>query len=66
MISDQGQALERDNVFGDCTREGYMQVRELKGKGDFIPKILQAGVVAAQFTTDHFVVSIGNGAVTTD
>lgn len=64
MCSDQGQALERDNVFGDCDREGHMQVRELdpNNKADFVVKILQGASAASQFTTDHFVVVLGHGA----
>jgi hypothetical protein len=42
MISDQGQALERDNVFGNPESRKLISVRE-PGPDDMVPTILTKG-----------------------
>jgi hypothetical protein len=44
-----------------------MQARELNGEDtDFVPALLQANKAEKQFTTDHFVVSLGDGVPSSD
>lgn len=42
MISDQGQALERDNCLGNSNNKAEMVIRE-PGEAEMMPTIITAG-----------------------
>ena len=60
MISDQGQALERDSVFGESPDPNQMRVKEA-GLNDMMPNILQENKQVKDFVTDFFIVSLAHG-----
>jgi len=67
MISDQGQALERDNVFGPSKDKKMMTLR-VPGDDDLVPTVLTKGTDVKEFPPDFFLVSLAYGqpADTTD
>jgi hypothetical protein len=60
MISDQGQALERDNVFGDSESRKLIQVRE-PGPDDMVPSIMTKGKSTKMVEPEFFIVSLAHG-----
>jgi len=69
MVSDQAQALERDNVFGPSKDKNTMTVREPEDDpDDLVPVIMTKGTDVKEFPTDFFLVSLAYGqpADTTD
>jgi NPL4 family len=60
MVSDQCQALERDNVFGNSESRKNMILREA-GPNEMIPSVVKEGKPAKEFEPDFFIVSLGNG-----
>ena len=60
MISDQGQALERDGVFGESQDPNKMTVREA-GEKEMVPNVLQENKQVKDFVTDYFIVSLAHG-----
>lgn len=67
MISDQGQALERDNCLGHSTDKKKMVIRE-PSESEMMPTIITAGKNVKEFEPDFFIVSLAYGqpASTTD
>lgn len=67
MISDQGQALERDNCFGNSKDKNTMTVRE-PTENEMMPTVLTKGKATKEFPPDFFLVSLAHGqpAATTD
>ena len=60
MVSDQCQALERDNIFGHSESRKLMTLRECDSN-EMIPSIVREGKPVKEFEPDFFVVSLGNG-----
>lgn len=60
MVSDQCQALERDNIFGNSESRRKMTLRE-PGPNEMIPSVVKEGKPAKEFEPDFFIVSLGNG-----
>jgi nuclear protein localization family protein 4 len=60
MISDQGQALERDNVFGNPESRKLISVRE-PGPDDMVPTILTKGKGVKEIEPEFFIVSLAHG-----
>ena len=60
MMSDQGQALERDNVFGESTNRKMMQVR-VPPADDMVPSIVTKGKTVKEFEPEFFIVSLAHG-----
>jgi NPL4 family len=60
MISDQCQALERDDVFGESESRKKMVLREPK-ENEMIPSVVMEGKPAKEFEPDYFIVSLSNG-----
>ena len=60
MVSDQCQALERDNVFGNSESRRKMILREA-GENEMIPSVVKEGKPAKEFEPDFFIVSLANG-----
>ena len=60
MISDQGQALERDNCLGNSTDKKKMVLRE-PGEAEMMPTIITAGKNVKAFEPDFFIVSLAYG-----
>lgn len=60
MISDQCQALERDNVFGTSEQRKKMVLRE-PAENEMIPSVVMQGKPVKEFEPDFFIVSLGNG-----
>ena len=60
MISDQGQALERDNVFGDSESRKKMVVR-VPNENEMVPSIITKGKNVKDFEPDFFIVSVAHG-----
>ena len=67
MISDVGQALERDHVFGNSNEKNKMCVRE-PDENEMMPSIVTAGKPVKEFPPEFFLVSLAYGqpANTTD
>lgn len=65
MTSDQCQALERDNVFGDTTDPAKMTVRE-PNYDEAMPAFLREGAPTKVFEQDFFLVSLAHGQSTDD
>lgn len=62
QVSDQCQALERDNIFGDSESHKHMVLREAN-ENEMIPSVLQEGKPAKEFELDFFIVSLGHGSM---
>lgn len=60
MISDQGQALERDNVFGNSEDRKLIKLRET-GPDDMVPTILTQGKGVKEIEPEFFIVSLAHG-----
>lgn len=60
MVSDQCQALERDNVFGESESRKKMVLREPK-ENEMIPSVVMEGKTVKEFEPDFFIVSLSNG-----
>ena len=60
MVSDQCQALERDDVFGDSESRKKMVLREPK-PNEMIPSFVMEGKSVKEFEPDFFIVSLSNG-----
>ena len=60
MVSDNCQALERDNVFGGCDEPTKMRIRE-PNKDEAMPPILREGTGVKEFETDFMIVSLAHG-----
>ena len=60
MVSDQAQALERDDVFGETESRKKMILRE-PGPNEMIPSVVKEGKPAKEFEPDFFIVSLAHG-----
>lgn len=60
MISDQCQALERDNVFGNSESRKKMILRE-PAANEMIPSVIMGGKPVKEFEPDFFIVSLNDG-----
>ena len=60
MVSDQCQALERDNIFGNSDSRKQMVLRE-PGPNEMIPSVVKEGKPAKEFEQDFFIVSLAHG-----
>ena len=60
MISDQGQALERDNCFGHSKDKKAMVLRQ-PDANEMMPSIITAGKPVKEFPPDFFLVSLAYG-----
>lgn len=60
MVSDQCQALERDDIFGNSDSRRKMILRE-PGPNEMIPSVVKEGKPAKEFEPDFFIVSLGHG-----
>jgi nuclear protein localization family protein 4 len=60
MVSDQCQALERDNIFGETDQKKKMVVRE-PGPNEMVPSVMKEGKPVKDFEPDFFIVSLGHG-----
>lgn len=60
MISDQGQALERDNVFGSSESRKKMVVR-VPNENEMVPSIVTDGKSVKDFDPEFFIVSLAHG-----
>mmetsp|Transcript_35838 Transcript_35838/g.34875 ORF Transcript_35838/g.34875 Transcript_35838/m.34875 type:complete len:129 (+) Transcript_35838:1211-1597(+) len=60
MISDQCQALERDNIFGEADQKKKMVLREC-GPNEMIPSVMKEGAQVKEFEPDFFIVSVAHG-----
>ena len=60
MVSDQCQALERDDVFGNSDSRKKMILRE-PAENEMIPSIVMEGKTVKEFEPDFFIVSLNNG-----
>ena len=60
MVSDQCQALERDNVFGNTDQRKKMVLRE-PAENEMIPSVVMEGKPVKEFEPDFFIVSLSNG-----
>lgn len=63
MISDQCQALERDNVFGDSEVRKKM-VKRAAAENEFLPNIMSENQPTEEFEPDWFIVNLGSGIPT--
>mgnify|MGYP000364670021 CR=1 FL=1 len=60
MASDQCQALERDDVFGDSDSRKKMILRT-PSPIEMIPTVIKEGKPATELEPDFFIVSLANG-----
>jgi len=60
MVSDQCQALHRDNIFG-ANKDGKMTLREAESDNEMIPSVLMEGKKVETFEPEFFIVKLGNG-----
>ena len=60
MISDQGQALERDNCLTNSNNKNEMQIREAE-YNEMMPAVVTAGKYVKKFPPDFFLVSLAYG-----
>ncbi len=60
MISDQCQALQRDNIFGESESRKHMVTR-VPGENEMIPAIVKEGKTALEFEPDFFIVCLADG-----
>lgn len=61
MVSDQAQALEKDNIFAESDRRRFMKVRESKDERDILPAIISQGKAVTEFEPDFLIVNIAHG-----
>lgn len=61
MVSDQCQALERDNVLTDSNDATLVQKRQPVDENDILPQIIQEGKSIEQIETDFFLVNLAHG-----
>jgi len=61
MASDQCQALERDNIFGDSDDAKKMIVRTNLKENECMPAILREGAPVKEFEPDFFLVALASG-----
>jgi hypothetical protein len=63
MVSDQCQALERDNVFAEVSLDTKtcMHKRHSKDSNDMLPSIIYDGKSVESIENDFFLVNIGSG-----
>lgn len=62
MVSDQCQALERDNIFGESEHHKKLVIRE-GNKNEIMPSVLQEGKEVKEFELDFFIVSLAHGSM---
>ena len=60
MVSDQCQALERDNVLGDSPDPKKMIIRE-PAREEAMPAVLRQGASVKEFEPDFFLVQLSSG-----
>lgn len=60
MASDSCQALERDNVFGNCEDPTKMCIRKPEWN-EAMPAILREGTGVQEFETEFMIVSLAHG-----
>ena len=60
MVSDQCQALERDNMLSVSEDHTKLVARE-PDDDEMVPKIIQSGKAVKEFDPDFFIVSLSNG-----
>jgi len=60
MVSDQCQALERDNVFGESESRKKMVLRQ-PAENEMIPSVVKEGKTVKEFEPDFFLVSLAHG-----
>ena len=60
MVSDQCQALERDNVFGHCDDPKKMKIRT-PSKIEAMPAVLREGSNVTEFENEFMIVSLAHG-----
>lgn len=60
QVSDQGQALERDNVFGDHENRKLMAVR-VPDENDMVPAIMRQGTTVKEFEPEFFIITMSHG-----
>lgn len=60
MISDQGQALERDNCLGHSNNKKEMKLRE-PADNEMMPPVVTAGKPVKAFPPEFFLVSLAYG-----
>ena len=60
MVSDQAQALERDNVFGDSESRRLLKKRET-GKDEILPTVMSENSPKEEFQPEWFIVNLGCG-----
>ena len=60
MVSDQCQALERDDVFGNSESRKKMVLRE-PSPNEMIPSVIMEGKTVKEFEPDFFIVNVANG-----
>eukprot|EP00357_Protocruzia_adherens_P002393 CAMPEP_0114978488 /NCGR_PEP_ID=MMETSP0216-20121206/3833_1 /TAXON_ID=223996 /ORGANISM="Protocruzia adherens, Strain Boccale" /LENGTH=524 /DNA_ID=CAMNT_0002339687 /DNA_START=38 /DNA_END=1612 /DNA_ORIENTATION=+ len=62
MVSDQCQALERDDVFGESEFRKKMVLRKPTKKTEMIPTVLYQGKNVTEFEPDFFIVNVAAGS----
>lgn len=62
MISDQGQALEKANLFVDSNSRRKMQVRVKEKTTDAYPSFIVAGKNSTEFEPEFLLVKIAHGS----
>ena len=60
MVTDQCQALEKDDVLGNSYDPKKMVIREPK-REEAMPAVLREGAGVKEFETDFFIVSLAHG-----
>lgn len=60
MVSDQCQALERDNIFGNSDSRKFMKLRE-PTENEMIPSVVKEGKTVHEFEPDFFIVTLAHG-----
>lgn len=63
MVSDQAQALERDNVFGESDSNKTLVIRQ-QGENELIPNVLVTGNPKAKIQPEFCIVNVGCGLPT--
>lgn len=61
MVSDQAQALERDNIFIKAESRKLVKIREQIDKNDVVPQIICQNKPVKECEPDFFVVNIAHG-----
>ena len=60
MVSDQCQALERDEIFGNSEDHKKMVVREAE-ENEMLPNVIKEGKIVKEFDPEFFIVSLSHG-----